>query len=99
MPNAPELQRLQVLYERLTQALLSKDWASFGGIDTVIRETLQQLDGVPPSAELQAARQRLKRLHGEALHACSNECERLRKLLTAHLQYAEGSAAYRQLND
>lgn len=99
MPSAVELQRLQALHERLTQALQGKDWASFGSIDGAIRDTLQQLDGVPPSAELQAARQRLKQLHGRALQGCENECERLRKLLTAHLQYAEGSAAYRQLND
>lgn len=96
MPSAAEL---QALHERLARALQGRDWAAFGAIDGAIRAALQRLDGVPPSAELNAARQGLKRLHGEALHACANECERLRKLLLAHLQYAEGSAAYRQVND
>lgn len=99
MPNAAELHCLLSLQERLTRALQNKDWAAFGAIDSAIREALQQLGGVPPSAELREAKQRLQRLHGEALLGCANECERLRKLLLAHLQYAEGSSAYRQVND
>ncbi|MET1076693.1 MAG: hypothetical protein ABWY06_01595 [Pseudomonas sp.] len=96
MPSAAELQALQA---RLERALQGADWASFGAIDAAIREALLQLDGQPSSAALKVARQSLKRVHGEALRGCANESERLRKLLLAHLHYAEGNSAYRQVND
>ncbi len=47
---------------------------------------------------MQAARQQLKQLHGQALKACADECERLRLLLVNHLEYAEGRAAYQRID-
>lgn len=53
-----------------------------------------------PAADpaVQAARAQLRTLHGKALEACAEECERLRLLLVNHLEYAEGRAAYQRID-
>ncbi|EXF43778.1 hypothetical protein BAY1663_03826 [Pseudomonas sp. BAY1663] len=97
MPRASDAGRLQALHAGLQRALQAGDWRAVGEVDRAIRACLEAL---PASAALdepaQAARQRLKRLHGEALKACGEECERLRLLLVNHLDYAEGRAAYQR---
>ena len=97
MPHASDEQRLQALHERLTAALQSQDWRAVGETDQAIRQCLERL---PRDAHesVQAARQQLKRLHGHALKACAEECERLRMLLVNHLEYAEGRAAYQRID-
>jgi hypothetical protein len=96
MRSAAEAEALAVLGERLAQALAARDWPAMGAIDQAIREALLRLAEVPPSAELAAAKVGLKRLHGQALVGCREECERLRLRLRSHLEYAEGRSAYLQ---
>lgn len=98
MSSAHEIQRLVFLRQRLDQALGAQDWHAVACIDADIRQSLLQLDGRPASEAMRRARQELKTLHVKALRACVGECERLRQMLQAHLHYAEGSAAYQQLN-
>jgi len=98
MSSALELQRLLALRQRLDRALGEQDWHAVAVIDADIRQALQQLADQPSCEALRQARQALKKLHVQALEACIEECERLRQMLLAHLQYAEGSAAYQQIN-
>ncbi|PAU58380.1 hypothetical protein BZL41_17830 [Pseudomonas sp. PIC25] len=95
MPGVDELgRRLLAVQGELTEALAKKDWERMAAIDARIRELLQALAGREPEPELQRAKRALQRLHGQALQACAKECERLRRLLLTHLEYAEGRSAY-----
>jgi hypothetical protein len=40
----------------------------------------------------------LQQLHGQARAACAEECERLRRVLLTHLEYAEGRSAYTRVD-
>jgi hypothetical protein len=97
VPHASDEQRLQALHERLAAALQSQDWRAVGETDQAIRQCLEQLPR-EAHASVQSARQQLKRLHGQALKACAEECERLRLLLVNHLEYAEGRSAYQRVD-
>ena len=98
MPHASDEQRLQALHGRLAAALRSSDWRAVGEVDQAIRHCLEQLPRASQSEAVDTARQQLKRLHGQALKACAEECERLRLLLVNHLEYAEGRAAYQRID-
>ena len=99
MPHASDAPRLLALHQRLAQALQAGDWRAIADIDGAIRHCLEHLaETAELDAPTLAARSQLKRLHGQALKACAEECERLRLLLAHHLEYAEGRAAY-QLTD
>lgn len=98
MPPVADRQRLLELHRQLELALQDGDWNGIAKIDQAIREQLLLLDArASQSAEVQRARNQLKQLHGKALQACARECERLRLLLLNHLEYAEGRAAYQQV--
>lgn len=95
MQRASELRALQQLHAQLGQALEQGDWTRIGEIDSLIRSCLQLLEGLPSlSDEVREAREQLRQLHGQARIACAEECERVRRLLLTHLEYAEGRSAY-----
>lgn len=95
MQRASELRALQQLHGQLAEALEQGDWARIGEVDALIRTCLQLLAGLPSLGdETRAAKQRLQQLHGQARVACAEECERVRRLLLTHLEYAEGRSAY-----
>jgi DNA-binding GntR family transcriptional regulator len=96
VPRASDAEQLLALHARLSQALQCGDWRAVEETDQAIRQCLASLGTL--DAPAQAARSRLKQLHGEAMQACAQECERLRLLLAHHLESAEGRAAY-QLTD
>lgn len=95
MQRASELRALEQLHDQLDEALRQGDWVRIAEIDSVIRACLQLLAGLPTlSAEVRMAKLRLQQLHGQARSACAEECERVRRLLLMHLEYAEGRSAY-----
>jgi hypothetical protein len=87
------------LYGELERVLRDNDWMALADVDKAIREQLLVLARQHDlSEETRKARHRLKLLHGQAYQACSEECERLRRVLLSHLEYAEGRTAYRQVS-
>ncbi|CAD5110218.1 hypothetical protein [Zestomonas carbonaria] len=95
----PVVAESQALYRRLADVLEKRDWERLGEVDQAIRAHLQRLAGLgEPDAELLGAKRRLQQLHGRARVACAEECERLRRLLLTHLEYAEGRSAYMQVD-
>lgn len=98
MPHVDDRQRLLELYEQLGEALQRKDWNVMGQVDLAIRAQLVAMSSQPGlAADVLLAKKRLKRLHEQASQACAEECERLRRLLLSHLEYAEGRSAYMQV--
>ena len=100
MPRvADDCRRLLELYGELERVLRDNNWMALAGVDKAIREQLLALAREPGlSEEASKARQRLKLLHAQAYQACADECERLRRVLLSHLEYAEGRSAYRQVS-
>ncbi|ERH52614.1 hypothetical protein OF113_00940 [Ectopseudomonas chengduensis] len=99
MQRASELRALQHLHGQLAEALEQGDWARIGEIDALIRSCLQLLAGLPTlSDEVREAKRHLQQLHGQARIACAQECERVRRLLLTHLEYAEGRSAYMRVD-
>lgn len=99
MQRASELRALQQLHAQLAEALQQGDWTRIGEIDSVIRSCLQLLAGLPSlSDEVREAKEQLRQLHGQARIACAEECERVRRLLLTHLEYAEGRSAYMRID-
>lgn len=99
MPHVDDRQRLLELYERLGAALQRKDWKAMGQVDLAIRAQLVAMASQPGlAADVLLAKKRLKRLHEQASQACAEECERVRRLLLSHLEYAEGRSAYMQVD-
>lgn len=99
MPHASEVRALQQLHGQLAEALEQGDWTRIGEIDERIRACLQLLASLPSlSDEAGEVKRRLQRLHGQARIACAEECERLRRLLLTHLEYAEGRSAYMRVD-
>jgi len=99
MQRASELRALQHLHGQLAEALEQGDWTRIGEIDALIRACLQLLAGLPSlSDEARAAKEQLRQLHGQARIACAEECEKVRRLLLTHLEYAEGRSAYMRVD-
>lgn len=99
MPRASERRALEHLHGQLAAALQQGDWTRVREVDALIRNCLQLLAGLPAlSDEVAEAKGRLQVLHGQARHACAEECERLRRLLLTHLEYAEGRSAYMRVD-
>lgn len=100
MPHvAEDCRRLLELYGELERVLRDNDWQALAAVDLAIREQLLRLAREKSlSEEASKARQRLKWLHGQAYQACADECERLRRVLLTHLEYAEGRSAYLQVD-
>lgn len=100
MPRvAEDCRALLELYAELERVLREDDWMALAAVDKAIREQLLVLARQPGlSEEVGKARQRLKLLHEKAYQACAEECERLRRVLLSHLEYAEGRSAYRQVS-
>lgn len=92
---APEqlTQHLLQLHDQLQQALKLHDWDAVAGIDLNVRACLQVMPE-QPGAEMQRAKQQLQQLYGRAIPAYGEACEKLRQLLLAHLEHAEGRTAY-----
>lgn len=102
MQSAHEQQLLRMfgtVHGQLRAALEARDWERFAVIDQRVRECLDALSACSePSAEVLQAKQRLKDLYGAALAGCAETCEKLRQVLLAHLQYAEGRSAYQRID-
>ena len=99
MPPEADRQLLLDLHGQLAAALERQDWEDMAGIDLAIRDCLQALVGrIPGSDEVRHARRQLQQLHGQARVACAEECERLRRVLLTHLEYAEGRSAYTRVD-
>ncbi len=99
MPHVSDSALLMELHDQLQQALQASDWNAVAVVDASLRQCLEALaDRAELDPPTIAAKQQLKRLHGEGLKACADECERLRLLLLNHLEYAEGRAAYQRID-
>lgn len=99
MPPEADRRLLLELHGQLAAALERQDWEGMMGIDLAIRDCLQALAGRPSgSEEVRHARRQLQQLHGQARTACADECERLRRVLLTHLEYAEGRSAYMRVD-
>lgn len=99
MPPEADRRLLLELHGQLAAALQRQDWEGMTGIDLAIRDCLQTLVGQAPASDgVRCARQQLQQLHGQALAACADECERLRRVLLTHLEYAEGRSAYARVD-
>ncbi|QGZ29336.1 hypothetical protein [Stutzerimonas stutzeri] len=98
MPLVSDSARLTELHAQLRQALQANDWNAVARVDQAVRECLEALAGRTLDEPARAAKSRLKKLHGEGVQACADECERLRLLLLNHLEYAEGRAAYQRID-
>lgn len=91
----PLLARFAAVHGQLAEALQRKEWARFTALDLEVRACLLALASVAaPSDELLQVKLRLKQLHGQAIKACAEACEALRRSLLTHLEYAEGRSAY-----
>lgn len=86
------LSRLEVL---LAEALVNQDWTRIGELDTLIAQSLRRLQASGALTEqLLAQLAPLKHLHGRALGACADECQRLKTVLERHTTFGEGRQAY-----
>ncbi|BAN49936.1 hypothetical protein [Metapseudomonas resinovorans] len=98
MQPAVEIRRVRELHAQLDLALRSQDWDAVSRADLAIRQYLQAQAGRNDLAtDVTEARRWLKALHDRAMQACADECERLRRLMLNHLEYAEGRSAYMQV--
>lgn len=95
----PDSEQLADLCRQLQQALDSGNWDDMAKTNLAIRELLPRL---PVDSELgtpaRQLKQRLKSLHAEGLKKCRAECDRLKDVLSSHTEYAEGRAAYMQID-
>lgn len=86
------LLRLEVL---LAEALAARDWARMGELDTLIAQSLGRLRaGGALTPEVRAQLAPLKRLHGQALGVCADECQRLKAILGRHTEFGDARQAY-----
>lgn len=99
MPPEADRRLMLDLHGQLAAALERQDWEGMAGIDLAIRDCLRALAGRGPAGtEVRRARDQLQQLHGQARAACADECERLRRVLLTHLEYAEGRSAYTRVD-
>lgn len=91
-----ELQaQLVATYLKLAQALAALDWNEINNVNAQVNECLVKLaQHQEPSESLLQLKQQLQQLHGNALKACIDECEKMRKNLLTQAEYAEGRSAY-----
>lgn len=94
LPKA-DLRRMERLRLLLAESVAQEDWSRIAQIDVLIRQSLQRLSATGElSAQARAELAPLKALHGQALHTCARECQRLRGLLERHTEHGEGRNAY-----
>lgn len=87
--------QLVATYLKLAEALAAKDWDEIGKVNVQVNDWLLKLEQhKEPSESLLQLKRQLQQLHGNALNACVDECEKLRKTLLTQLEYAEGRSAY-----
>jgi len=92
-------EQLVTTYLQLTEALAAQNWDEIGKVNVQVNEWLLKLQQhQAPSENLMQLKGQLQRLHGSALEACKNECEKLRKTLLAQLEHAEGRSAYTRID-
>jgi hypothetical protein len=91
-----ELQsQLVATYLKLAEALAAQDWEEIGKVNEQVNDCLVRMtEHQEPSSDLLQFKQQLQKLHGNALNACVDECEKLRRTLLTQLEYAEGRSAY-----
>lgn len=93
------LQRMIELHNQLLTALREGDWGKIAKVDQNIAECLKTLATRETlSDELIAVKKKLQHLHLQALNACKDECEKLRKILMSHVEHREGYSAYQSID-
>ncbi|MEN0036245.1 MAG: hypothetical protein AAGC78_04225 [Cellvibrio sp.] len=92
-------EQLVATYLKLAEALAAQDWEEIGKVNVQVNEWLLKMEQhKEPSESLVQLKRQLQRLHGSALDACVDECEKLRKTLLTQLEYAEGRSAYTRVD-
>lgn len=87
--------QLTATYLKLAQALAALDWNEINNVNAQVNDCLIKLaQHQQPSENLLQLKRQLQQLHGHALKACIDECEKLRKNLLTQVEYAEGRTAY-----
>lgn len=87
--------QLTATYLKLAQALAALDWNEINNVNAQVNDCLVKLaQHQQPSENLLQLKRQLQQLHGNALNACIDECEKLRKNLLTQVEYAEGRTAY-----
>lgn len=87
--------RLVGVYRQLATALEKRDWEHFAAIDQTLRQCLLELvECQVVSAETLYIKKQLQDLHGRAITACAELCEKLRLVLQTHREHEEGRYAY-----
>jgi len=87
--------QLAATYLKLAQALAALDWNEINNVNAQVNDCLVKLaQHQQPSENLLQLKRQLQQLHGHALKACIDECEKLRKNLLTQVEYAEGRSAY-----
>lgn len=95
MRLANDVRRLAQLQHRLGEMWQEHDWAGIVELDGVIRQQLQRLHDIGPLTEEAVARLApLKQLHAQVLEAGYTEYQRLRVILSQHVEHSEGRNAY-----
>jgi DNA-binding GntR family transcriptional regulator len=91
-----ELQaQLLATHLKLAQALAALNWDEIAKVNTQVNDCLLRLAQHQELSEnLLQLKQQLQQLHGNALRACIDECEKLRINLLTQVEYAEGRSAY-----
>ena len=87
--------QLAATYLKLAQALAALDWNEINNVNAQVNDCLIKFaQHQQPSEHLLQLKRQLQQLHGHALKACIDECEKLRKNLLTQVDYAEGRTAY-----
>lgn len=87
--------RLVAVYRQLSAALEQRDWESFAGIDQTLRQCLVDFTECEAvSEQTLLIKRQLQALHGRAIAACSDVCDKLRQVLQNHREYDEARSAY-----
>lgn len=93
------LQRMIELHNQLLSELREGNWEKIAKVDQHIADCLRTLATIEaPGDELMTVKKKLQQLHLQALNACKEECEKLRKILVTHVEYNEGYSAYQSID-
>ncbi|MHC8306794.1 hypothetical protein [Pseudomonas sp. PB3P13] len=94
LPEA-DLRRLLQLQQPLADAQVKQDWARIGELNALITQSLQRLrDAGALTEKALVELAPLKKLHGQVLSSCTDECMRLKAILDRHTEFGEGRQAY-----
>lgn len=93
------LQRMIELHNQLLNELREGNWENIAKVDRHIADCLRTLATIEaPGDELITVKKKLQQLHLQALNACKEECEKLRKILMTYVEHSEGYSAYQSVD-